>query len=94
MTSPGPVEREAVAFEELLDRIGRRFARAEPRLRAREFVWGLLAPLARKNSWALAEYAGESNPSGMQRLLNSACDLPCHPDRVWQKSWRPACDPG
>jgi SRSO17 transposase len=31
-----------------------------------------LAPLARKDSWALAEYAGESNPSGMQRLLNSA----------------------
>ena len=72
MTLPGPVERDAVAFEELLDRIGRRFARAEPRLRAREFVWGLLAPLARKNGWTLAEYAGESNPSGMQRLLNSA----------------------
>jgi len=72
MTSPGPVEREPAAFGELLDRIGRRFVRAEPRRRAREFVRGLLSPLARKNSWALAEFAGESNPSGMQRLLNSA----------------------
>jgi SRSO17 transposase len=72
MTSPGSVQREAADLDELLDRIGRRFARVEPRLRAREFVRGLLSPLARKNSWAMAEYAGESNPSGMQRLLNSA----------------------
>ena len=33
---------------------------------------GLLAPLAGKNGWTLAEVAGDTTPDGMQRLLNSA----------------------
>jgi hypothetical protein len=33
---------------------------------------GLLAPLAGKNGWTLAEDAGYATPDGMQRLLNSA----------------------
>lgn len=33
---------------------------------------GLLGPVERKNSWQLAEQAGEMTPDGMQRLLNSA----------------------
>lgn len=33
---------------------------------------GLLAPLAGKNGWTLAEVAGDATPDGMQRLLNSA----------------------
>ena len=33
------------------------------------YVQGLLAPLERKNSWTLAERAGEAIPHGMQRLL-------------------------
>jgi len=32
----------------------------------------LLAPLAGKNGWTLAEVAGDATPDGMQRLLNSA----------------------
>jgi SRSO17 transposase len=32
----------------------------------------LLAPLAGKNGWTLAEVAGDSTPDGMQRLLNAA----------------------
>jgi SRSO17 transposase len=36
------------------------------------YVRGLLAPLERKNSWTLAERAGESVPDGMQRLLAAA----------------------
>jgi SRSO17 transposase len=32
----------------------------------------LLAPLAGKNGWTLAEAAGELTPDGMQRLLNAA----------------------
>lgn len=36
------------------------------------YVGGLLAPLERKNSWTLAERAGEAVPDGMQRLLMSA----------------------
>ena len=36
------------------------------------YVRGLLAPLERKNSWTLAERAGEAIPDGMQRLLATA----------------------
>jgi SRSO17 transposase len=49
-----------------------RFPRVEPRLRARAYVRGLLAPLASKNGWTLAEAAGDKTPDGMQRLLNRA----------------------
>jgi SRSO17 transposase len=33
---------------------------------------GLLAPIAGKNGWTLAEVAGEATPDGMHRLLNAA----------------------
>lgn len=52
--------------------VGGRFTRSEPRLRAREYVSGLVAGLERKNGWTLAERAGESGPQGMQRLLRRA----------------------
>jgi SRSO17 transposase len=35
-------------------------------------VRGLLAPLASKNGWTLAEAAGDATPNGMQRPLNRA----------------------
>jgi len=57
---------------ELHARIAPRFARSEPRERVLAYVGGLLAPLERKNSWTLAERAGEAVPDGMQRLLMSA----------------------
>jgi SRSO17 transposase len=47
-------------------------ARSEPRHRVAAYVRGLLAPVERKNSWTLAERAGEASPDGMQRLLMSA----------------------
>jgi SRSO17 transposase len=50
-------------------RIGPRFAHSEPRERVLAYVQGLLAPLEKKNSWTLAERAGEAIPDGMQRLL-------------------------
>jgi SRSO17 transposase len=53
-------------------RIARRFGRVEPRRRLRGYVLGLLAPLAGKNSWTIAEAAGEDTPDGMQRLLNES----------------------
>ena len=31
---------------------------------------GLLSHTERKNSWWLAEFAGDASPDGMQRLLN------------------------
>ncbi|UOX85827.1 IS701 family transposase [Amycolatopsis sp. FBCC-B4732] len=54
------------------ERIAGRFARSEPRGRAREYVSGLVAGLERKNGWTLAEQAGEVSPDGMQRLLRWA----------------------
>lgn len=63
------VEAWASGLAELHARIAPRFARSEPRERVLAYVRGLLAPLERKNSWTLAEQAGESIPDGMQRLL-------------------------
>ncbi|GAA2675752.1 hypothetical protein Apa02nite_020090 [Actinoplanes palleronii] len=59
-------------LDRLHDRIAARFARAEPRRRARAYVSGLLTGLARKNGWTLADWAGDASPDGMQRLLRSA----------------------
>jgi len=63
------VEAWAAGLEEVHARIAGRFARSEPRERVLAYVRGLLAPLERKNSWTLAERAGEAIPDGMQRLL-------------------------
>jgi len=62
----------AAGLAEVHARIAPRFARSEPRERVLAYVRGLLAPLERKNSWTLAERAGEAVPDGMQRLLASA----------------------
>src|SRR4249919_690963 len=53
-------------------RIAPRFARAEARTRVRRYLDALLAPVARKNGWQLAEHLGEAGPQGVQRLLNAA----------------------
>jgi SRSO17 transposase len=62
----------AVGLDEVLERIGPRFARAEPRARAGVYLRGLLSPAERKNGWTLAEQAGDASPDAMQRLLNHA----------------------
>jgi SRSO17 transposase len=59
-------------FDELMLRVGARFARVEPRRRMAAFVRGLLAGLPRVNCWSIAEHAGEAGPRGMQRLLSAA----------------------
>src|SRR5215831_13387740 len=59
-------------FDELMLRVGGRFARVEPRRRMAAFVRGLLAGLPRVNCWSIAEHAGEAGPRGMQRLLSAA----------------------
>jgi hypothetical protein len=59
-------------LDELHERLGSRFGRAEPRRRALAYLRGLLAGLERKNGWTLAEHAGEVSPDGMQRLLRKA----------------------
>jgi SRSO17 transposase len=58
-------------LDDVMARIARRFGRVEPRRRARGYLLGLLSPLAGKNSWTIAEAAGDSTPDGMQRLLNN-----------------------
>jgi SRSO17 transposase len=49
-----------------------RFAWVETRRRARGFLLGLLADLPRKTCWSIAEHAGDTDPHGMQHLLNRA----------------------
>jgi SRSO17 transposase len=59
-------------FDDLMGRIAGRFARVEPRRRARAFVLGLLSGLRRKNCWTIAELAGDLSPDGMHHLLAAA----------------------
>jgi SRSO17 transposase len=66
------VEDWAVGLEKVLERIGPRFARSEPRVRAGVYLRGLLSAAERKNGWTLAEQAGDATPDAMQRLLNHA----------------------
>jgi SRSO17 transposase len=66
------VDLVAAELDRVHERIAGRFGRAEPRVRVREYVCGLVAGLERKNRWTLAEHAGEVSPDGMQRLLRRA----------------------
>src|SRR5271167_4825650 len=66
------VERWGSGLEAVHRRLGRRFARSEPRQRALAYLRGLLSPIERKNGWQLAEQAGEATPDGMQHLLARA----------------------
>jgi SRSO17 transposase len=59
-------------FESAFARIAGRFARVEPRRRARAFLLGLLSDVDSRSCWQLAEHAGEVSPHGMQRLLGEA----------------------
>ena len=54
----------------LLERLGPRFGRVEPRRRAAAYLQGLLAPVERKNGWQLAEAAGDRTPDGVQEFLS------------------------
>jgi SRSO17 transposase len=60
------------AFEEVCQRIGPCFAQVQTRQRAQAYLRGLLSPVERKNSWQLAEEAGERTPYAMQYLLDRA----------------------
>ena len=70
----------AVGLDEVLERIGPRFTRAEPRARAGVYLRGLLSTAERKNGWTLAEQAGDATSDAMQRLLNHA-GQPCRLER-------------
>jgi hypothetical protein len=55
----GDLDRWRRESDELMLRIGGRFARVEPRRRMAAFVRGLLAGLPRVNCWSIAEHTGE-----------------------------------
>jgi SRSO17 transposase len=59
-----------VGFEDMFAVVAGRFAQADSRRRARLYLLGLLSGAQRKNSWTIAEQAGDLGPEGMQRLLN------------------------
>lgn len=63
-------ERWARGLDEVMERIGTRFGRVEPRRRALAYLRGLLSPVERKNGWQLAEVAGDRTPDGVQDFLS------------------------
>jgi hypothetical protein len=65
-----PLARWRAGFEELFGLVAGRFVQAQSRWRARLRLLGLLSGVERKNSWTIAEQAGELSPDGMQRLMN------------------------
>ncbi|WP_037869002.1 IS701 family transposase [Streptomyces sp. SPB074] len=72
MRELGEVAVWSAELEAVFARVAGRFARADLRWRMRDYVRGLLARVARKNGWQLAEWAGHRSPDGFQRLLNSS----------------------
>jgi len=62
----------AASLEAVVERIGGRFPRSEPRQRAAAYLRALLSPVERKNGWQLAEQAGDTKPYGVQHLLGRA----------------------
>src|SRR5271170_3610187 len=58
------------AFNEMFAQVAGVFGNASVRRHGRWYVLGLLSHQERKNSWWLAEFAGDVSPDGMQRLLN------------------------
>src|SRR4051794_26298171 len=59
-------------LDTVADRIGRHFARSEPRRRAAGYIRALLGGAERKNGWQLAEHLGDPTPDGVQHLLARA----------------------
>ncbi len=57
-------------FGHVLDRIGGRFARHEPRRHAAALMLGLLSDLDQKNCWSIAERRGAKTPDALQHLLS------------------------
>lgn len=58
------------SFNELFAQVAGVFGNAAVRRHGRAYLLGLLSQTERKNSWSLAEFAGDVSPDGLQRLLN------------------------
>ncbi|MFB9840356.1 IS701 family transposase, partial [Actinoallomurus acaciae] len=57
-------------FEQVCTRFEGRWFRTESREHFRQYLRGLLASLARKNSWTISEFTGERRPTAIQRFIN------------------------
>jgi SRSO17 transposase len=64
--------RWAQGLDAVMERIGARFGRVEPRRRALAYLRGLLSPIERQNGWQLAEVVGDRTPDGVQDFLSRA----------------------
>ncbi len=62
----------AAGLDKVAARLDRRFCRRESRRQMRAYLGGLIGPVERKNSWQLAEHAGDATPDRMQWLLGRA----------------------
>jgi SRSO17 transposase len=83
------------SFNELFARVAGCFANAAVRRHGRACVLGLLSQTERKNSWQLAEFAGDASPDGLQRLLNfSPWDEDACRDMLCRYVVRELGDPG
>src|ERR1019366_5276414 len=72
------IEKWKNELERAHQRIADLFARSEVRERSLSYLEGLLSGCERKNSWQVAEWAGEASPYGMQYLLDrSRWDAQC-----------------
>jgi SRSO17 transposase len=58
------------SFNELFMQVADVFGNVAVRRHGRAYVLGLLSQTERKNSWSLAEFAGDVSPDRLQRLLN------------------------
>jgi len=58
------------SFNEMFAQVAGAFGNAAVRRHGRAYLLGLLSHAERKNSWTLAEFAGDVSPDGLQRLLN------------------------
>jgi len=58
------------SFSELFAQVAGEFGNAAVRRHGRAYLLGLLSQTERKNGWTLAEFAGDTSPDGLQRLLN------------------------
>jgi SRSO17 transposase len=85
----------AESFNEMFAQVAGVFRNAAVRRHGRAYLLGLLSHQERKNSWSLAEFAGDVTPDGMQRLLNfSPWDEDACRDAVARYVVRNLGDPG
>jgi SRSO17 transposase len=83
------------SFNEMFAQAAGVFSNAAVRRHGRAYLLGLLSHTERKNSWWLAEFAGDASPDGMQRLLNfSPWDEDACRDGVSRYVVRNLGDPG